>query len=49
MAQNPSVLHALGNDSISDNTLWYDWMQTHNYSTLIYVGEWDLRDGPAGM
>jgi carboxypeptidase C (cathepsin A) len=46
---NMAVLDAVSDDSIVDYTQWYDWMQAHGYKLLIYVGEWDLRDGPATM
>jgi hypothetical protein len=43
------VLDALGSESTFDYTQWYDWMQANGYQVLIYVGEWDLRDGPVTM
>lgn len=33
---------------ILDYTQWYDWLQSKNFSTLIYSGEWDTMTGGPG-
>lgn len=43
--ENKVLRQALFNITFLDYTQWYDWLQAKQYPTLIYVGQWDMRDG----
>jgi hypothetical protein len=45
--KSKAVSDGLATDSVLDYTQWYDWLQANGYATLLFVGEWDMRDGPA--
>ena len=49
ISQNKAVMEALASENLQDYTRWYDWLIGHNYSTLLYVGEWDQRDAMLSM
>ena len=48
-AWNPEVYQPLVKYVTHDYTQWYDLIQAYGYQLLIYVGEWDIRNGFTSM